>query len=132
MNKTANAIATAIEEAYKPSDAIVKLINLANNDLYNGPIDSFEKVEGWPGFSKACAAISDALDNLWPGSLYFDEDCGALMEKEPQGEYLNGETMEPCDSDDDGAEYFEPSPYYEIERSEFMRAVVGHELAGYL
>lgn len=129
-----STIESAIEETYGSLIPVNvrKLIALANDGLYNGPIGSFEEVDGWPGFSAAIRAISDAIDDVWPGSLYFDEDCGCLMEREPEGEWNSDETGEPCDSDDDGASFYEPMPYYEIECKDFYRAIVGRELASYL
>lgn len=61
------------------SPEVQKLIRQANYDLYYGPVMG---ESDYPGFSKACSMIRDALENL-PRTLYVDLDCEEAFEEEP-------------------------------------------------
>lgn len=73
-------------------------------------------------------ALREFIDSL-PSQLFYDPDCEDVMTSEPEGEYLDGETLEPCDSDAEGAQYFEPSEYYELGRHEIVQALFGETIA---
>jgi hypothetical protein len=62
----------------------------------------------WPGWSAAVDEIRAALDSASIGTLYYDDDCGQVMDTEPQGEEFEGDWME-------------PAPYYAIEPRDWKR-----------
>jgi len=73
-------------------------------------------------------ALRGFLDGL-PSKLFVDAEAGCILEREPEGEYLNAKTMEPCDSDAEGAEYFEPGEYYELDHGDIVEALFGKTIA---
>jgi hypothetical protein len=133
-----------------------KLISQANFDLYNGPVkdgafgDPAEGDEEWssyPGFSKACKLIAEALNDL-PSDLYLDTDSDFVSEIEPQpekcqtcdGEGTVGDDdptheqvrKDKC-SDCDGRGSFDPAgEWYHAEPFEIRNAIVGKELSEYV
>lgn len=74
----------------------------------------------------ALASFIDAL----PSTLYVDAESGCVIGvREPEGEWLHGDTMEPCEPDDEGAEYFEPCEYYALEGRDIVAALFGRTIA---
>jgi len=120
-----------ITEHFPIPEEIQKLANMANNDLYNGPtyldgdgnvVSMFDDVEtGITAFDfvGACATVADWCgDNL--NRVYYDAECGEVMEKEPEG-----------DEDEEG-NWIEPGPYYEVDSTEVKRLLFGRELASHI
>lgn len=70
-----------------------------------------------------------AFLEVLPSTLYVDDDCGICMESEPEGEFIDGETFEPCDESDEGAIYCEPSPFYALDGREIVEALFGRTIA---
>lgn len=138
----------AIAEHFTVPDHIRACANSCRYDLLYGPTrsripaagiesytdddiatyaDDLELSEGDTETETYTGPVGDALRQFieeLPPALYLDED-GFIQESEPQGEYLNSETMEPCESDDDNAEYFEPTGYYALQHSDIVEALFG-------
>lgn len=118
-----------ITEHYEIPGDIEKLARMARADLYGGPtyldkdgdeVTMFDPAYDHPfDFSDAVNTVSD-----WCGDnvthMYYDADCGQLMESEPRG-----------DEDEDG-NWIEPAPYYEVAPADIKRMLFGRELANYL
>ena len=79
------------------------------HEVYTGPI---------------AAALRDWIDDL--SIVYVSEDD--VMTGEPQGEWLDAD-FEPCDSDAEGAQWFEPDPYYVCGPRDIARALFGDTIA---
>ena len=105
------------------TDAINRLINTANFDLYYGPTPEGDEPDGdgwrYPGFTGACAQIKDALDDV--REIWFDSNCGEVLDREPQGEEVDGEYIEPFWGD-----------YLHLERKDVLRILLGRELVSYI
>lgn len=105
------------------TDEVNRLINCANFDLYYGPYETgFEPDgDGWkyPGFTESVRKISAALGDV--RELWFDSDWNGVLEREPEGEEIDGEYIEP---------FWES--IYHLERKDVLRALVGKELVSYL
>ena len=71
--------------------------------------------------------LRDYIDGL-PCALYVEENSGFVSNCEPEGEWLN-EDYEPCDSDDEGAQWFEPEQYYTVERKNIVESIFGRTIA---
>jgi len=145
---------TALKEWAKETRALIdaetlKLIGEANFDLYYGPsgggLDDEEST--YPGFVTACRKIHTALSDVVPSVLYVDDqDCWSTVEPCAEecpdcggtGKMLvEGEDEDDADGHTycrncDGRGGFEPTPYYEVDRAELVRAIVGRELAGHV
>ena len=109
-----------------PQD-IMRLVRLANQSLYHGPVyldkddnvmscfdegvTQFNDVKAWAEISKWCN------DNI--ETLYWDDEAGCLMTEEPEGEEVDGV-------------YYEPSPYFIVETSYQIKILLGKELASYI
>jgi hypothetical protein len=108
-------------------DDIKRLIRLANWDLYYGPgvdyTESSEPIaddgETWPGFSKACREIRDALD---VGTLYIDDQSDCVSDREPECQCDNREDCDGSCCND----------WYSVEPRDVLSIVVGKELAPYV
>lgn len=138
------AVAKAVTGKFAPDATINRIINLANHDLYFGPIqyDPIEEDEDFDfcqsegiatasgefDFSAACKRISDYADDL-PSTLYYDYDADLLFESEPEGELVD--TGEVNEDGEPVMEYFEPESYYIVEYREIRRILLG-EVAQYL
>lgn len=75
--------------------------------------------------------IGDALRAFladMPGTLYADQDGAVIGESEPDGEWI-GLDGEPCDSDDDGAEWFQPESCYQVASRDIVTALFGPTIA---
>lgn len=120
---------TDITEHYEIPEDIAKLAARARTDLYCGPtyldeddqeVSCFDPsyVKAFD-FTGACNTVSDWCgDNL--SHMYYDADCGQLMDREPEWE-----------EDEDG-HMIEPAPYYEVAPADIKVALFGRELAKYL
>lgn len=133
-----------------------KLISQANFDLWHGPVkngaygDPAEGDEEWdsyPGFTKACSAITEALRAL-PSQLYLDTETDEVLTQEPesercedcQGEGSVTETHPAVQttravkcSNCNGQGGFEPSgDWWHAESREIRHAIVGKELSEYV
>ena len=104
----------SVAEHVKVPPQIRELINMANSDLYFGPLDG---EPGYIGFSNAIQAIRDWADEL--DTLYVQEWSGCVSLTEPEGEY-------------DGDEYIDPLEYYVYERKDILRVILGRELISYI
>lgn len=117
-----------ILEHFPIPDDILKLAIRANVDLYTGPLYINGEGEACShldegakafDFTDACARVSDWCgDNL--STIYYDSDCGEVMEKEPEGEF------------DEEDNWLDASPYYEVDSSDIKRILFGRELAGHI
>jgi len=114
-------------ESALPED-VKRLIELANSDLYSGPVyldQDGEECSMWDdgatpfSFRKACDRIREALSDV--SDVYLEDWSGCVLTSEPEG-YEDEET---------GA-WIEPDPYTLIEASALVRAIVGRELASYV
>lgn len=129
---TRDRIASAILEAYPMPERISWLKQWATWDLWHGPIhtegwlgecynpdpESITK-DTWPGFGGACEELGAWFDTL-PSTLYYDDDCDALMTREPEG------------YEDEEFGYIEPSPYWKLERDDIRGALFPRELDKYI
>lgn len=68
--------------------------------------------------SPVADALRAFIEEL-PGTLYYDDDCGCVMESEPEGEL-----------DDESGEWIEPAPYYAVESRDIVEALFGRTIAG--
>lgn len=69
----------AIREHVALSEPTLRLIRLANTDLYEGPgIISTDEDDhdAWPGFAAACEMIREAIPR---SDLYLDLDCDEVI-----------------------------------------------------
>ena len=136
------------KEQRQALDATIRQrIQQANYDLYFGPVgdgavgdpaDGSDDWAGYPGFTKATAEIADALDAV-PSRLFLDVDAEYWTDHEPEGEKCEechgegateGEKCDLCN----GVGVIEPAweCWYEVDRKELLRAIVGKELVAYL
>lgn len=124
-------IATAIREAYPLPERIEFLRRIATTDLWHGPVSSGpdspynpdpETVtpETWTGFPDACAELDNWAGENVPNQLWYDDDCGMLMQSQPEG------------FEDEDGEYVEPGEYYEIDRRDIRSALFPRQLHEYL
>lgn len=127
------ALTQALKELRgNPPAGIARYAELASTDLWDGPISSLfdpevdlspsailcPHWEGWRGFSHGCRKLAEWLEERLSFPLYWEPETGHLSDTEPQGEEIDGE-------------YFEPAPYYRIERKEALRLLYG-ALSDYL
>ncbi len=120
---------TDITQHYEIPLDIEKLARMARADIYGGPtyldqdgeeVSMFDPSYDHPfDFTGACNTISDWCgDNV--SHMYYDADCGQLMDHEPQWE-----------EDEDG-NMIEPAPYYEVAPVDIKQALFGRELAHHI
>lgn len=105
------------EQYLKPCDEDLKrLIRQANFDLYFGCYE-----EDYPGFKSAIEEIRQFADYL-PSELYYDSNCGCLLDKLPEPEF-----------DEELGEYIKPylDDIYELDFKSIRSIVLG-ECANYL
>lgn len=108
---------------------LCNLINMANTDLYSGPL--YLNAEGETvsmfdddythafDFVRACGIIRDALDRRLPDSLYYETWSGCVLTSVPEAyEDEDGTMVEP-----------EPSELYEFDSQMLRVLAVGKELA---
>lgn len=96
------------------TERIRKLINFASYDLYYGPSVERDENFPYPGFSKACKEIAQALDDADLSELYVDTMVEEVYDTEPQVDEFGMELI------------------YKIERHEVIEALVGKELGKYI
>jgi len=123
-----------------------------NYDLYHGP--SFARIgpQGFEGFTaddyateysdlegegysvvETFGPLADhfrawAADNV--SAVFVDVDAGFVsFDFEPEGYWVDRETREPCDCDDEGAVWVDPEPVYLAESRDVMRALFGSAVA---
>ncbi|MCI0561562.1 MAG: hypothetical protein MN733_23995 [Nitrososphaera sp.] len=114
MDKGKEAIGQHFIDMMPPD--IRRLKNLANCDLYYGPISEPDDGGPWPGFVSATTQLTDwATENL--SEVWYDIQFGEVLLSEPEGYY--GE-----EAIDDSYDYFD---YRDVKR-----AVFGKELAHYI
>jgi hypothetical protein len=91
-------------------------VGAAKFDLYFGPrgIDECD-IFPWLGFAHATKEIRALIDDK---TVYYDNDCGGFLDKMPEGEYVDGE-------------YIEPS-WEEIYEVDVKKELCGAELAPYI
>lgn len=147
--KIADAIREYIAETNPIPAHVQRAANLANLDLYFGPLHghdvamddpdyaplveagiiSGEDCEGTFSYDKAMDVVSAYVDSL-PSTLYYDEECGYIGDSEPKDEeWDTGEV------DEDGEpimEWCEPMPYYKLDSDDIKTAMFGKELANLL
>ena len=130
------------------------LISRLKRDLYDGSV-YLAPADTWPfemvevdcfdegavqfDFSDACDELGDILEEL--PTLYYDYNSGCWDSAEPQGYWMSDTEFtyeEPDDAgeeDEDGEPYWtwvEPEVCYVVTGSEFKRALLGEQLAGYV
>jgi hypothetical protein len=140
------AIAAYIGEKHPMPQGVQRAANLATFDLYYGPLSGHDVssddpdyaplvaagvISGEAGsgddhfeFTKALDLVADYVSDL-PGTLYYEDESGCVMDREPQGEEL-----ETGELDDDGEpimEWCEPLPYYAVDN--LAGVLFGRELA---
>lgn len=59
--------------------------------------------------------LRDFVDDL-SSTLYYDDDCGCIMDSEPQGEEIDGE-------------WYEPSDYYTLTGKDIIDGLFGRTIA---
>ena len=136
------------KEQRQALDATIRQrIQQANYDLYFGPVgdgavgdpaSDSDDWAGYPGFTKATAEIAYALDSV-PSRLFFDVDAGYWTDHEPESEKCDACDGTGLDGEDQcevcqGSGYCEPiwECWYEVDRKDLLRAIVGRELVSYL
>lgn len=144
-----SAIAEAVRAYVTVPAHVAAIASACTYDLLYGPTYTARPEAGWEAFDGDNVAtypedvegepvavygapadvLRDWIGEALPSALYVDPECGAVMESEPEGEWLNGDTLEPCEPDDDGAEWFEPSPYYALDCDAVKRALFGETFA---
>jgi hypothetical protein len=105
---------------------------VAAADLYYGP-QYPDDIEDY-SFCESCRIVAAWIDDTYPGALWVCDESGLVMLTEPTGEWYNPETDEYTHEhmgDEEGWEYYEPAPYYEIGRVAFARAYLDSELVSY-
>lgn len=118
-----------------------RLVTYAQADLWHGPIalsgdNGPDDGEPWPGFTAACNAISEALDDHM--DLWIDTTSDSVWSEEPGWERpcdsCCEETAEDCDQCN-GDRYinvgYDPSDFWHYEERDWKRLLFG-ELASYL
>ncbi len=97
--------------------------NAANNDLYNGPRNSYED-DPFPyqGFIHAVKIVRDWADSELPSEIWVDMDCGQVIEEIPEWE---------TDENGEPIEVYQENVYH-FESGDIRRAIFGKELASYL
>ena len=109
---------------FDPPAEINRLVNMARYDLYYGPMQEGEDVDGYtyPGFSKAIDQINTWLSKVME-DVWYDRQSGEVLTKKPEG-YEDEET----------GEYVEPmwEDYYHLKARDVVRTMFGRELGSYL
>lgn len=72
-------------------------------------------------------ALRDFIRDL--PTLYIEDDSGCVTDCEPEGEWINEETFEPCDRYDEGAEYQEPLFHYTAQTEDIVHALFSGVIA---
>ena len=111
-------VKVAVEKHFPLSKKVIKMISMANFDLYYGPSGISKD---YPGFTKAIDYIADALDNV--SDIYVNIDTGEVLESEPEAWF-----------DEEMNEWVEPywEGWYEVDRKQVLEMLVGKELASYI
>lgn len=104
-------------------DKLLFYIGNCNFDLYFGPHDDGDEdgVEyKWVDFVDGIKKIKEIVSDDINKTLYFDNDCGQILDKLPEGEY-----------DESTGEFIEPylESIYELDVKEVL---FGKELSGYI
>jgi len=114
------------------SPALINLIDMANTDLYSGPL--YLRADGETcsmfdddydhafDFSRACTIITDTLDRRLPSALYYEQwsGCAHTVMPEPY-EDEDGEIIAPDYSD-----------YTVYDQRDMLALIVGKELAHHI
>ncbi len=103
-------------------EPIQQLINSANFDLYFGPYPANEPIDCefiYPGFQEAMRQINNAVNDI--DEIWVDSQSEFVSDREPQGEEIDGEWIEP---------YWED--WYHLDRREVLSYLLGKELHKYL
>lgn len=111
-----------------PQGDVTKITDDDLSTLYRDAEESCE--EGDCVVEVYTSEVGDALrtyiDDL-PSTLYYDDDCGCVMTREPEGEEFDtGEV------DDDGEpimQWCEPTPYYVLGSRDIVEALFGRTIA---
>jgi hypothetical protein len=102
--------------------------NMANMDLYYGPVSSEEGEKfPWRGFSNALPIIREEFKKLnVPNEIYWDSGCEELLRSLPEGEEV--------ENDDGKMEYIEPylEDIFSFDSKEIKQIILGKELAEYV
>ena len=129
MTATATKEVKSWASAFKAklSKRIQKLIDQANYDLYYGP----HHEAGYPGFTKACAEIGKALEDV--SEKWLDVQSGEMLDREPEAYEEVNDLYDPEDPDCEEPQYnvFEPNweDIVHLERKDLLDAILGVELA---
>ncbi|MCI0560310.1 MAG: hypothetical protein MN733_17630 [Nitrososphaera sp.] len=118
-----------------------KAISVCNADLYFGPYYSKSGRSRW----EIWAPVLDDIVNDLPRELWYDEQFGEVLEREPEGMEIDcmecmGDNVlpqedEPCPTcRSTGVEWQEPfwADFYRFDTRAIKRAVFGTELASYV
>ena len=125
MNTTENKLKELIRAYFKMPEHVERLRNLANLDLYFGPLNDSQLDDEWErqhykGFSEALGTIQEWIDaNVT--DLWVDVDCDCVMTSEPEGYEDEGEWVEP---------YLETT--YHVDMRTVKKYLLGKELGGYV
>ena len=131
------------------------LIGRLKRDLYDGPVylapaeeypfemvevDCFDEGAQQFDFTEACDELSDILEAL--PTLYYEEWSGCWNSIQDEGYWMSmdGDIVyqssldNPGEDDDEEGfwEWMEPETVYVVTGSEFKRAILGEQLAGYV
>ena len=100
-----------------PKEGVEKITDDDLATLYDDANDMCEEgdtvVEVYT--SDVGAALRLFIDDM-PSTLYYDADCECVMDREPEGEEIDGE-------------WYEPSDYYALDRGDIVEAVFGRTIA---
>lgn len=114
-----------VRDFYPVSEDLQRLINSANYDLYFGPYQVGEDLDGdgvlYPGFDSALDKICDELSEV--GDLFIDISCEYTTEEEPEPyeDTETGEIIEPFWED-----------WMKLDRKDVLCILLGKELAACL
>lgn len=116
----------AIREHVALDEPVLRLIRLANTDLYEGPTHvEDDDPDRYPGFPAACEMIRAALPS---GDLYIDVEIDEVIgDSEP---HWCGCGCEPDDPDAPVGYY--PESVLRVDQRDVVRVLVGRELSGYV
>lgn len=90
-------IKKALFDAYPPPRRIIWLMNTATFDLYFGPYQQGDDIDGevYPGFANALDEIADWHDENVPSEVWYDNDSGEVFERPQEPYEEDGEWFEP-------------------------------------
>jgi hypothetical protein len=148
--KVLSAWAKETRASFSPE--VRKAINLASYDLHFGPpcasdcadppTDEHGNENEWSGFSfdKACKTIKEALKDVVPNTLYVNTDSEYYSEDMPcdiecpvcEGSKIDSDEDTECTNCAGTGSIQDNEGWYQVERKDLIKAILGKELANYV